>query len=81
MGTEHIFRSEYCLANILINYEDREEFLKTKSLCKWFIETGYKNFKDYEFYIVWKDNLNKTQIYFDNLDIINRFILYELLSK
>ncbi len=80
-GKEHTFISQYCMANILITYEDREEFLEAKNLCKWFIESGYKNFKDYEFYMVWKDNLNNLQIYFDNLEIIERLVLYELLSQ
>lgn len=79
-GTEHTFISQYCMANILITYEDREDFLEAKGLCKWFIEGGYKNFKDYEFYMVWKDNLNNKQTYFDNLEIIDRLMLYELLS-
>ena len=77
-GTEHTFISQYCMANILITYQNREEFLDSRDLCKLFIESGYKNFKDYEFYIVWKDNLNKKQTYLDNLKITERLFLYEL---
>ena len=51
----------------------KEPILGIKNIC-----LPDKNFKDYEFYIVWKDNLNKKQAYLDNLEIIERLFLYEL---
>jgi len=80
-GTKHTFKSQFCWANILIEYENRDEFNDAKNLCKWFINSGYKNFEDYHFLIVWKDNLNNTQVYFDDLEIIERLMLYQIISN